>query len=192
MASVHEKEINFGRSWDYPPLGENEVIISSSLADAMDINIGDIIQVDVNISQWIATVPDSSLEQYPEIECDDCRLFKGENATMVDDEMRSLIIASLRQNATIERDFTVVNTIGSPEGKWPSSYGSVIVLSLRMMREMLKEELNTVLFFSELDFVTLEEIDPFQAIDDLAMQYLVLSEKHASIYTGGSMAQYRY
>ena len=72
-------------------LGENEVIISSSLADAMDINIGDIIQVDVNISQWIATVPDSSLEQYPEIECDDCRLFKGENATMVDDEMRSLM-----------------------------------------------------------------------------------------------------
>ena len=60
------------------------------------------------------------------------------------------------------------------------------------MREMLKEELNTVLFFSELDFVTLEEIDSFQAIDDLAMQYLVLSEKHASIYTGGSMAQYRY
>ena len=91
MASVHEKEINFGRSWDYPPLGENEVIISSSLADAMDINIGDIIQVDVNISQWIATVPDSSLEQYPEIECDDCRLFKGENATMVDDEMRSFM-----------------------------------------------------------------------------------------------------
>ena len=39
-----------------------------------------------------------------------------------------------------------------------------------MMREMLKEELNTVLFFSELDFVTLEEIDPFQAIDDLAIR----------------------
>lgn len=76
------------------------------------------------------------------------------------------------------------------QGKWPSSYGSVIVLSLRMMREMLKDELNNVLFFSELDFITLEEIDPFQAIDDLAMQYLVLSDKHSSIYTGGSMTQY--
>ena len=64
MCSVHEKEIHFGRSWDYSPLGENEVIISSSLADAMDISVGDVIQVDVNISQLIATVPDSSLEQY--------------------------------------------------------------------------------------------------------------------------------
>ena len=66
MNSVYEKEINFGRSWDYPPLGENEVIISSSLADAMDIRVGDSIQVDVNISQLIADVPDSRLEQYLE------------------------------------------------------------------------------------------------------------------------------
>ena len=66
MSSVYEKEINFGRSWDYPPLGENEVIISSPLADAMDIRVGDSIQVDVNISQLIADVPDSRLEQYLE------------------------------------------------------------------------------------------------------------------------------
>ena len=52
---------------------------------------------------------------------------------------------------------------------------------------MLKNELTTVVFSSQLNYLLLESPDPFQAIDNLAMQYLVLSGKHQSLYTDTSM-----
>ncbi|KAK8821170.1 hypothetical protein WA538_005799 [Blastocystis sp. DL] len=52
---------------------------------------------------------------------------------------------------------------------------------------MLKNELTTVVFSSQLNYLLLESPDPFQAIDSLAMQYLVLSGKHQSLYTDTSM-----
>ena len=55
---------------------------------------------------------------------------------------------------------------------------------------MLKNELTTVVFHSQLDYLLLESPDPFQAIDSLAMQYLVLSGKHQALYTESSMDKY--
>ena len=55
---------------------------------------------------------------------------------------------------------------------------------------MLKNELTTVVFQSQLDYLLLESPDAFQAIDSLAMQYLVLSGSHQTLYTESSMDKY--
>ena len=41
ISSVHEQSIHLGRAWDYPPLQDSEVILSTSLADAMELQVGD-------------------------------------------------------------------------------------------------------------------------------------------------------
>ena len=43
--SVHEQSIHLGRAWDYPPLQDSEVILSTSLADAMELHVGDLIVI---------------------------------------------------------------------------------------------------------------------------------------------------
>ena len=61
--SIHEKEIGLGQSWKYPPLGENDVILSTSLADAMNAHLGDSILLRINISQYISMIPDETIFQ---------------------------------------------------------------------------------------------------------------------------------
>ena len=51
--SIREKEMNFGKSWDYPALKPEETIISSSLADANNVRIGDLLTIKVNLSRYI-------------------------------------------------------------------------------------------------------------------------------------------
>lgn len=63
ICSVREKEIGLGRSWDFSPLGEDDVILSTSLADAMNAEIGNSINLRVNISQYLSTVSDEGLSQ---------------------------------------------------------------------------------------------------------------------------------
>ena len=63
IGSIHEKEIGLGRAWKYPPLGENDVILSTSLTDAMKAHIGDSILLRINISHYLATIPDETVFQ---------------------------------------------------------------------------------------------------------------------------------
>ena len=52
--SIHEKEIGFGKSWKYPPLNENEVIISSSLASSTNTQIGESLLLTMNLSKYFS------------------------------------------------------------------------------------------------------------------------------------------
>lgn len=63
ISSVHEQSIHLGRAWKFPPLQDNEVILSTSLADAMELRVGDALSLRVNISQFLATIPDDQLDQ---------------------------------------------------------------------------------------------------------------------------------
>lgn len=45
--------MNFGRSWNFDPLQQDEAIISSSLMDSLSISAGDLIHVSVNLSRYL-------------------------------------------------------------------------------------------------------------------------------------------
>lgn len=59
--SIREKELHFGKSWNYAPLRENEVIISTSLADSANTHIGDPITLSINISRILSEIDSSQL-----------------------------------------------------------------------------------------------------------------------------------
>lgn len=60
--SVREKELHFGKSWNYSPLKENEMIISTSLADSTNTHIGDQLTLSINISKILSEVDESRLD----------------------------------------------------------------------------------------------------------------------------------
>ena len=75
------------------------------------------------------------------------------------------------------------------QGKWPSSYGSVAVISLQNMRSLLKAELQRNLNIASISYYKTLDMSsqfPLQAIDSLAMQYLLISKNHKAMYTSSS------
>ena len=102
----------------------------------------------------------------------------------------------LHSRLLLEGDFTVVNTVASPQvpaaaalhlkGKWSVAYGSVAVVSLTALREATKHMLRT---WSKQSLTPQSFDSSFRAVDDLATQYLIQSAQHASFYTHTNMGK---
>ena len=80
----------------------------------------------------------------------------------------------------------MVDSISSPEGKWPVSYGSVVVISVTALKELLKSHLEQIV---QTQKVPLESRSN-RWIDDWTMQYLIVSSKHQSMYTSSDSAKW--
>ena len=63
LCSQKEKEMGFGRLWDYPVLNRTSTIISSSLADALHLSVGDTLHISVNLSRFFDISSDLIFEQ---------------------------------------------------------------------------------------------------------------------------------
>lgn len=138
--SVHEQSIHLGRAWDYPPLQDSEVILSTSLADAMELHVGDTLSLRVNVSQYLATIPDDQLEQsrfLPFLTVEFSTASTQRRSTRQNCLSVSPLIPRahlLRNNVIVEREYRIANTIDSPEVRSPalSSPGKVaVILRLR-------------------------------------------------------------
>lgn len=102
----------------------------------------------------------------------------------------------LHSRLLLERDFTIVDTVASPQvpalspphpqGKWSVAYGSVAVVSLTMLREETKRLLRE---WSQQSLTPQSFDSSFSAVDELTMQYLVQSSQHASFYTHTNMGE---
>lgn len=85
----------------------------------------------------------------------------------------------------IDHSFKIVESISSPEGKWPASYGSVIVVSTQTLQNLLNEMFEKLVQSKK---TPLEE-KPTQWINDWTMQYLILSSNHQQIYTSSDSSK---
>ena len=85
----------------------------------------------------------------------------------------------------IDHSFKIVESISSPEGKWPASYGSVIVVSTQTLQNLLNEMFEELVQSKK---TPLEE-KPTQWINDWTMQYLILSSNHQQIYTSSDSSK---
>lgn len=144
ISSVHEQSIHLGRAWDYPPLQDSEVILSTSLADAMELHVGDTLSLRVNVSQYLAAIPDDQLDQFhflPFLTVD----FSTASTRRRPTRQNCLSVSPLtprahllRNNVIVEREYRVANTIDSPEVRSPSLFspGKMAVI-LRLRRRHL-------------------------------------------------------
>ena len=124
--SVHEQSIHLGRAWDYPPLQDSEVILSTSLADAMELHVGDTLSLRVNVSQYLATIPVEFSTASTQ------RRSTRQNCLSVSPLIPRAHL--LRNNVIVDREYRIANTIDSPEVRSPalSSPGKVaVILRLR-------------------------------------------------------------
>ena len=87
----------------------------------------------------------------------------------------------------IDHSFKIVDSVSSPEGKWPTSYGSVIVISTQTLQNLLNDFVDSL---AQSEIVSLEE-EPAQWMNDWTMQYLIISSKHQSLYTSSDYSQWR-
>lgn len=88
----------------------------------------------------------------------------------------------LHARLLLERDFTIVDTVASPQvlvlspshpqGKWSVAYGSVAVVSLTMLREETKRLLRE---WSQQSLTPQSFDSSFSVVDELTMQYLIQS-----------------
>lgn len=85
----------------------------------------------------------------------------------------------------IDHSFKIVESVSSPEGKWPASYGSVIVVSTQTLQNLLNEMFEELVQSKK---TPLEE-KPTQWINDWTMQYLILSSNHQQIYTSSDSSK---
>lgn len=85
----------------------------------------------------------------------------------------------------IDHSFKIVESVSSPEGKWPASYGSVIVVSTQTLQNLLNEMFEKLVQSKK---TSLEE-KPTQWINDWTMQYLILSSNHQQIYTSSDSSK---
>lgn len=170
--SAREQQIGIGRSWHYDLLQSNEAIISSSLLDSLSLSVGDLIRVSVNLSDYIMP----QLEQLN---------ITYENLS----ELYSNCCAMILSNSLlhIDHSFKIVDSVSSPEGKWPTSYGSVIVISTQTLQNLLNDFVDSL---AQSEIVSLEE-EPAQWMNDWTMQYLIISSKHQSLYTSSDYSQWR-
>lgn len=79
-----------------------------------------------------------------------------------------------------------MESVSSPEGKWPASYGSVVVISIQTLQNILNDMIET---FLQSEIVSLEE-EPSRWINDWTMQYLIVSSNHQSLYTSSDSSKY--
>ena len=85
----------------------------------------------------------------------------------------------------IDHSFKIVESVSYPEGKWPVSYGSVIVVSTQTLQNLLNEMFEELVQSKK---TPLEE-KPTQWINDWTMQYLILSSNHQQIYTSSDSSK---
>ena len=85
----------------------------------------------------------------------------------------------------VDHSFKIVESVSSPEGKWPASYGSVIVISTQTQQNLLNNMFEAIVQSNK---VPLEE-KPTQWINDWTMQYLILSSSHQQIYTSSDSSK---
>ncbi len=64
--SDRERELNLGRDWKLPPLKKNQVYLKSSLANLLDVGVGDIVYFDIDASKlgsfWKSTLENSVVD----------------------------------------------------------------------------------------------------------------------------------
>lgn len=83
--------MKLGRAWAFPPLAENETIISSSLADTLSLSVGDSIYLAVNISRYLKDYSNAQLLSLLRFFLPISRLMGIQNSTVEDsDEMEQV------------------------------------------------------------------------------------------------------
>lgn len=91
QCSLRESQMKLGRAWAFPPLAENETIISSSLADTLALSTGDSIHLTVNISRYLKDYSNAQLLSLLHSLLPISRLMGIQNSTVEDsDEMEQV------------------------------------------------------------------------------------------------------
>jgi len=103
---------------------------------------------------WTITLPDGT--QYT-IPIDASGLPTGVTSDMVTVIVRTTqfinaLIPAIQEGLTIDQDFTVIETVDSPNGKWPGTLGNIIVIDSKYLVSIFEE--NLVNAVENIDFET--------------------------------------
>lgn len=125
---------------------------------------------------WVITAPDGSQITIP---VDASGLPSGTTSDQVTLIINSTpfinaMIPAIQEGLTIDQDFTVVETVESPNGKWPSTLGNIIVLDSKYIVGIFAENMATAV-----ENTKFETGNPTQ--DDLVERYFNKTEVQENI-----------